>query len=177
MASTIARYVGEVKKLADDQRTKDLSREELIAAGDFKLASDQTDPTTAPTAKPTTPLIDMLALDRASDRLMRSAAAADAVVAKADTLPPAVRARLDADLRGIDQLLLDPQGLPGRPWYQNMIYAPGTLTGYGAKTLPGIREGIEQRRFADATAYVLKVAAVLNAYADRLDLAVKDAGK
>jgi len=177
MAGTIARYVAEVKKLADDQRTKDLSREELIAAGDFKLASDETDPTTAPASKPTTPLIDMLVLDKASDRLMRSASAADAVVAKADTLSPAVRAKLDADLRGIDQLLLDPQGLPARPWYQNMIYAPGTLTGYGAKTLPGIREGIEQRRFADATAYVAKVAAVLNAYADRLDLAVKDAGK
>ena len=177
MASTIARYVGEVKKLADDQRSKDLSREELSAAGDFKIGADQTDPTTAPAVKPTTPLIDMLLLEKASDRLIRSASAADAVVAKADTLSPAVRAKLDADLRGIDQLLLDPAGLPSRPWYQNMIYAPGTLTGYGAKTLPGIREGIEQRRFADATAYVTKVAAVLNAYADRLDLAVKDAGK
>jgi len=177
MATTIARYVGEVKTLADDQRKKDLSREELTAAGDFKLASDATDPMTAPAPKPTTPLIDMLALDRASDRLLRSAGAADAVLAKADTLSPAARAKLDADLRGIDQLLLDPQGLPGRPWYQNMIYAPGTLTGYGAKTLPGIREGIEQRRFADATAYVAKVAAVLNAYADRLDMAVKDASK
>ncbi len=177
MAGTIARYVGEVKKLADDQRAKDLSREELSAAGDFKLGSDQTDPTIAPSAKPTTPLIDMLVLEKASDRLMRSAASADAVVAKADMLSPAARVKLDADLRGIDQLLLDPQGLPSRPWYQNMIYAPGTLTGYGAKTLPGIREGIEQRRFADATAYVAKVAAVLNAYADRLDMAVKDAGK
>ena len=85
------------------------------------------------------------------------------------TLSPSLQAQTEARLRSIDQLLLDPAGLPGRPWYRNMIYAPGTLTGYGAKTLPGVREGIEQRRFADATAYVARTAAVLNAYADRLD--------
>jgi N-acetylated-alpha-linked acidic dipeptidase len=174
-AATVARYVTEVKKLADDQRAKDMKREELTTAGDFKLASNAQDPTTAPTLKALTPLIDFAMLEKASDRLARSAGAADGVLAKADTLSPATRAKLDADLRGIDQTMLDPQGLPGRPWYRNMIYAPGTLTGYGAKTLPGIREGIEQRRFDDAKAYVVKVAASLNAYADRLDLAVRDA--
>jgi N-acetylated-alpha-linked acidic dipeptidase len=78
-----------------------------------------------------------------------------------------------AVLRGVDQLLLDKDGLPGRPWYRNLIYAPGTLTGYGAKTLPGIREGIEQRHFDDAKDYVARTAAALNRYADRLDAAVK----
>ena len=71
--------------------------------------------------------------------------------------------------RDIDQALLDPAGLPSRPWYRNLVYAPGTLTGYGAKTLPGVREAIEQRRFADAVTYVARTAAVLNTYADRLD--------
>jgi len=175
LASTVARYVTEVKALADKQRETDKTREELTAAGDFKLASSALDPTSAPPAKPATPLIDFAALEKASDRLTRSAGAADGVLAKADTLPAAVRAKLDADLRGIDQAMLSPDGLPGRPWYRNLIYAPGTLTGYGAKTLPGVREAIEQRRFADAVAYVAKTAAVLNAYADRLDAAVRDA--
>jgi N-acetylated-alpha-linked acidic dipeptidase len=175
LATTVARYVTEVKALADKQREKDKTREELTAEGDFKLASSALDPTGAPAAKPATPLIDFTALEKASDRLARSAGAADGVLAKADTLPPAVRAKLDADLRGIDQAMLSPDGLPGRPWYRNLIYAPGTLTGYGAKTLPGVREAIEQRRFADAVAYVAKTAAVLNAYADRLDAAVRDA--
>ena len=79
-------------------------------------------------------------------------------------------------LRDIDRLLIDRAGLPGRPWYRNLVYAPGTLTGYGAKTLPGVREAIEQRRFADATTYVARTAAVLDAYADRLDAAA-NAGK
>jgi N-acetylated-alpha-linked acidic dipeptidase len=175
LATTVSRYVTEVKKLADDQREKDKTREELTAEGDFKLASSALDPTGAPPAKPATPLIDFTALEKASDRLARSAGAADGVIAKADTLPPAVRAKLDADLRGIDQAMLSPDGLPGRPWYRNLLYAPGTLTGYGAKTLPGVREAIEQRRFADATAYVAKTAAALNAYADRLDAAVRAA--
>jgi N-acetylated-alpha-linked acidic dipeptidase len=76
-------------------------------------------------------------------------------------------------LRDIDLLLVDLAGLPGRPWCRNLVCAPATLTGYGAKTLPGVREAIEQRRFADATAYVARTTAVLIAYADRLDAAVK----
>jgi N-acetylated-alpha-linked acidic dipeptidase len=175
LATTVARYVTEVKALADKQRSKDKTREELTAEGDFTLASNAQDPTGAPTPKPATPLIDFTALEKAADRLARSAGAADAMIAKADTLPPAARATLDAGLRGIDQTMLAADGLPGRPWYRNLIYAPGTLTGYGAKTLPGVREAIEQRRFTDAVAYVAKTAAVLNAYADRLDAAVKGA--
>jgi N-acetylated-alpha-linked acidic dipeptidase len=94
------------------------------------------------------------------------------VLANESSLPAATQARINAALQGIDQLLLDPQGLPGRPWYKNLIYAPGTLTGYGAKTLPGVREAIEQRRWDDARTYVGRTAAVLEAYANRLDAAV-----
>jgi N-acetylated-alpha-linked acidic dipeptidase len=72
-------------------------------------------------------------------------------------------------LTDIDQLLLDDRGLPGRPWFKNLVYAPGTLTGYGAKTLPGVREAIEQRRWDDARTYVGRTASVLEAYANRLD--------
>ena len=82
---------------------------------------------------------------------------------------PATQARINAGLASIDQLLLDPQGLPGRPWYKNLVYAPGTLTGYGAKTLPGVREAIEQRRFDDARTYVVRTAKVIEDYAGRLD--------
>ena len=94
------------------------------------------------------------------------------MLAKADTLPLATRAKVDALLGNIAQLLTDPRGLPGRPWFTNLVYAPGTLTGYGAKTLPGVREAIEQRRFDDARTYIDRTAAVIEAYAARLDAAV-----
>ncbi|WP_338468318.1 transferrin receptor-like dimerization domain-containing protein [Novosphingobium sp. ZN18A2] len=175
-ASTVERYVGELGKLATKQRAKDRELKELTDQGTFKLTSRPDDPTVAPEDKGITPLIDMLALQDAADRLERSAHAADAVVGQLDSLPPATRAKVDAQLRTIDQSLIDPDGLPGRPWFKNLVYAPGTLTGYGAKTLPGVREAIEQRRWDDAREYVKKTAAVLNAYADRLDAAVAAAG-
>lgn len=174
-AAAVSRYVDEVKKLAADQRSKDRSLRDLTREDVFTLASNPEDPTVAPIGKGVTPLIDMLALEDAADRLGRSAHAADAQIERMQTLSPAAQLQLQASLRSIDQLLLDPAGLPGRPWFRNLIYAPGTLTGYGAKTLPGVREAIEQRRFADATAYVARTAAVLNAYSDRLDKAVADA--
>ena len=176
LATAVSRYVGEVKKLATGQRDKDRALRDLTREDVFKLASNPDDPTVAPQNRGVTPLIDMLALEDAADRLARSAHAADAAVERMATLAPAAQAQMEVALRDIDQLLLDPGGLPGRPWFRNMIYAPGTLTGYGAKTLPGVREGIEQRRFADAAAYVARTAAVINAYADRLDAAAKAAG-
>ena len=130
------------------------------------------DPTIAPPDRGITPLIDMLPLQNASDHLTRAAAAADAMLAREDQLAPATQVRINSALLNIDQLLLDPQGLPGRTWYKNLISAPGMLTGYGAKTLPGVREAIEQRRWDDARTYVGRTAAVIEAYADRLDQVV-----
>ena len=76
---------------------------------------------------------------------------------------------MDNLLQGIEQTLTYPQGLPGRGWYRHMIYAPGLQTGYGAKTLPGVREGIEQRHWDDVAQYMQVIADVLNAYSDRLE--------
>jgi N-acetylated-alpha-linked acidic dipeptidase len=171
-AAEVARYVGEVQKLGDDQREHDRMLADLRREGDFKLASAPYDPTTAPADRGITPLIDMLALQNASDHLTRAAGAADAVLADEQSLPPAAQAQINAALQNIDELLLDPQGLPGRPWYKNLVTAPGTLTGYGAKTLPGVREAIEQRRWDDARTYVVRTAKVLEDYANRLDAAV-----
>lgn len=175
LATTVSRYVTEVKKLAADQRDKDRALRDLTRDDVFKLASHPDDPTVAPENKGVTPSIDMIALEDAADRLARSAHAADAMIERMPALPSAAQARVAAKLRDIDQLLTDQGGLPGRPWFRNLVYAPGTLTGYGAKTLPGVREAIEQRRFGDATAYVARTAAVLNAYADRLDAAIEAA--
>jgi len=168
-ASSVSRYLGEVMKLASDQREADRKLVDLRREGVFKLAAAPYDPTIAPADKGVTPLIDMLPLQNAVDHLTRAASDADSMLGAEDKLPPATQARINAALANIDQLLIDPQGLPGRPWYKNLIYAPGTLTGYGAKTLPGVREAIEQRRFDDARTYVDRTAAVIEAYASRLD--------
>jgi len=171
-ADTVARYTTEVHKLADDRRTKDNRLEKLTGDKAFAQASDPLDAVAAPTAVTPTPFLDLAALDNAVAKLGMSAKAYDAAyAAKGASLSPATRAKLNATLRNIDQLLLDPKGLPGRSWYQNLVYAPGRFTGYGAKTLPGVREAIEERRFADAAEYAKRTGAVLMAYAARLDAA------
>jgi N-acetylated-alpha-linked acidic dipeptidase len=171
-AATVARYLDEVRKLADDRRAEDGKREALLKKGAFGLAADPLHPVTAPRAEAVTPFIELAPLANAVEKLKKSAAAYDAAyAAKGAALSPAARARLNAALRDIDQLLLSERGLPGRDWYKNLIYAPGRFTGYGAKTLPGVREAIEERRFADADLYAKLTGEVLSAYADRLDQA------
>ncbi|MGL4312856.1 MAG: transferrin receptor-like dimerization domain-containing protein [Sphingomonas sp.] len=171
-AATVASYLEEVKHLASERREQDAKLAALRDAGAFAIADDPLHPVAAPAAKPATPFIELAPLDNAVATLKRSAAAYDAAYAKhgAD-LAPAQRERLNGLLRDIDQLLLDDSGLPLRPWYKNMIYAPGRFTGYGAKTLPGVREAIEERRFDDANGYATRIAKVLTAYAARLDAA------
>ncbi|MFW2851977.1 transferrin receptor-like dimerization domain-containing protein [Sphingomonas sp. TX0543] len=171
-ADTVSTYLGEVKKLAADRRAQDEQRDRLLSDGAFRLASDPLKPVGAPAAEPMTPHIELAALENAVDTLKQSASAFDsALAARGAGLTRAQRDRLGAQLRDIDQLLLDDRGLPGRPWYKHLIYAPGRFTGYGAKTLPGVREAIEERRFDDANDYAARTAKVLRDYAARLDMA------
>ena len=76
----------------------------------------------------------------------------------------------------IDQTLAVDAGLPGRPWYRNLVYAAGRYTGYGAKTLPGVREAIEEGRWDDAVRYIDLTAQALNAYSRRLEEAAQALG-
>ena len=78
---------------------------------------------------------------------------------------------LDTVLMQAERTLTRTQGLPRRPWYRHQVYAPGFYTGYGVKTVPGVREAIEQNQFDEANQYSAMTAAALNAYCDRIDKA------
>jgi N-acetylated-alpha-linked acidic dipeptidase len=73
----------------------------------------------------------------------------------------------------IEQSLLLPNGLPRRPWFRHQIYAPGFYTGYGVKTIPGVREAIEQKQWVDANAQIESVARVIEGYAAEVEKAAK----
>jgi N-acetylated-alpha-linked acidic dipeptidase len=172
LSDTVAVYLDEVKKLAEERRKEDDTRAKLLTDGSFRLASDPLKPVGAAIDKEATPHVELAPLENAVDRLKKATKAYDdAYAAKGAALARPARERLNALLLDIDLLLLDPKGLPERPWYQHMIYAPGRFTGYGAKTLPGVREAIEERRFADANDYARRIGAVLDAYSARLDQA------
>ncbi|MES2451659.1 MAG: transferrin receptor-like dimerization domain-containing protein [Pseudomonadota bacterium] len=169
-ADTMLVYFDEIDALLAEYRNLDRKAARMRVANDYRLASDPETPLGAPSVQPATPPIDLTPLKTAIDRLRASATAFDARYAATDAnLAPATRVRLNRLLRNIDQLLLDERGLPLRPWYKNLVYAPGLLTGYGAKTLPGVREAIEERRFAEAELYIQRTAVALDAYAERLD--------
>jgi N-acetylated-alpha-linked acidic dipeptidase len=171
-AETVGHYLDEVKKLADTTRDEAAAQAKLLADGAYRLAADPRESSGVPAPYAQSPNLEFKPLDEAVARLKTSAGAFDAALArKGPALPSARRMELDALIQPLDQSLLRDQGLPSRPWYRNVVYAPGRFTGYGAKTLPGVREAIEERRFADAKAYIGLTAEALDAYAGRLDKA------
>ena len=175
LADTVAQYVEELHKLADHERDETAARDAVIDRGDYRLAADPTKVQLAPERRDAVPPIAFAPLDQASARLSASAQRFQRLYAS-PTLTPAQKTGLGRAVQGIDLTLMDPQGLPGRPWYRNLLYAPGTETGYGVKTLPGVREALEHRRWAEADRAAAALATVLNAYADRLDRASAAAG-
>jgi N-acetylated-alpha-linked acidic dipeptidase len=111
-------------------------------------------------------------LDQAAAKLKTSAKAYDDAVSEGGAhLSRANLAKLQGLMQSLDQTLLVDQGLPFRSWYKNLIYAPGRFTGYGAKTLPGVREAIEEERWTDVSKYIGLTATALNNYSARLEQA------
>ena len=83
-----------------------------------------------------------------------------------------------ASVQELNQILLqaehrltDPQGLPNRSWYKHLLYAPGTYAGYGAKTLPGVREGIELGHYSQADIEIIRAAKAIDAEKALIDSA------
>jgi N-acetylated-alpha-linked acidic dipeptidase len=171
VAATVGAEVEELKTLVNTEREHAVAVGRLLDDKAYALAADPTLPSGAPDPEDVAPKLDFAALDSAVARLKASAMAYDG-----RALTPSAganTAKVDAILEGAEQAVTDARGLPGRPWFQNLLYAPGLLTGYGAKTLPGVREAIEARRWAEAAEFIGRTAAALHALSDRLDAATK----
>ena len=174
-ASTMRDYVDQLHKLVEEKRTRVAELTVLLDHNDFGLAADPTRAVAAPAREGPVPEVNLATLDAVLTRLQSSAAAYDGAYTRlaSGTIPltTAQRAQLNALLQGMEQRLTDARGLPGRDWYRHFIYAPGVLTGYGVKTLPGVREAIEGNRWDEANRYAAITAEVLGAYCDGIDRA------
>ena len=114
-----------------------------------------------------------LELSELTDELTKLEASAEAyekVYAKA-LETPSLQTKLNRLLIESERALLHESGLPGRPFYKNQLMAPGLYTGYSAKTLPGIREAAEAKRWAEANTEATHVAAALRALRGKLEAA------
>jgi N-acetylated-alpha-linked acidic dipeptidase len=163
---TVRTYIDELKKLDADQREEIEERNREIDEGAFTAAADPRQQFVPPSTAPVPPHLNFAPLENGIDALTRSARRYDA----ARQQGTASNARsVNAKLIESERRLTDSAGLPGRPWFRHMIYAPGFYTGYGVKTIPGVREAIEQKRWQEADDQIQRVGAILTKEADLLD--------
>jgi N-acetylated-alpha-linked acidic dipeptidase len=173
-ADTVSRYLDQVKRLADTRRQAAETQQRLLAANAYRLTDDPTKSSGPPTPLKSVPHFNMAPLENAIDHLKKSARAYDtALAAKGAAQSNVTKAKLIDLARQTEQSLAVDVGLPGRDWYKHLIYAPGRFTGYAPKTLPGVREAIEEERWADVDRYAVLTGAALDAYADKLDEGVR----
>src|SRR5260370_13769834 len=150
-AASIAGYDDELHKLADAMRAKTGELTKLLDEDSYKLTTNPDYPRAPPARVAEVPYLNFAELDNAVMKLEQSAKAFDREYARLNsTSDPAnqlERQRVNATLAVLEQSLMDPHGLPGREGYQHIKYTPGLHTAKGVKTLPGIRDAIEQRRW------------------------------
>jgi N-acetylated-alpha-linked acidic dipeptidase len=175
LTDTVARYITEVTKLSKDESEAIAEKNRNIDENTYDLVADPTKRSVTPQREPPATALNFTPLQNALTRLQQSTGNYDAALRDAST-STRLKSRetqqlLDSALRQIETALVDERGLPRRPWFKHMIYAPGFYTGYGAKTLPGIREAIEQHNWNEATEQIAIVASTLERTAAQIDRA------
>ena len=140
--------------------------------------ADPKKPFVAPKPESVVPHFDFSPLQNASDALTAAAgvyarAFDSAFLPGASAIPPERLAALNAALREFERSLTSEAGLPGRPWYKHFIYAPGAYTGYGVKTLPAVREPLEQKRWDEVNRGAAATGAVIEKAAEQVRVAAK----
>jgi N-acetylated-alpha-linked acidic dipeptidase len=175
-AETVAGYIGQVKALAATRRDSILERNREVGEGVYTAISDPRQPLVPPARAAEPPFLNFTPLENAGARLRGSAlryeAAYDSLAAGdgASLEKPAARS-VSVVMAQLERALLQEDGLPGRPWYRNYVHAPGLYTGYSVKTLPAVREAIEQGSWDAVDTQVTRTAAVLEKAASLIDSA------
>ena len=172
-SATLDRYVKQLHQAVVSERKAAQQQHKLLDSNAYQLAADPTRPVAPPERLLDVPNVDLAPLDQAAQRLRQSAkayeAAYEASAAAGLSLPSRQLRRINDLMGTMEQRLLDDAGLPGRPWYRNMMQAPGNLTGYAPKTIPAVREAIEAQDWSGAEQYAETTAKVLDNYRAQLD--------
>jgi N-acetylated-alpha-linked acidic dipeptidase len=175
LAATVNTYVGELKTLHDGIASSVTEHNREVSDSGYFLTNDPRNPLTLPGNEALVPNLDFGPLDSAAAALTRSAQRYQTAFSQAmDGPATASFVQLNSDLLQSERLLLSSAGLPNRPWYKHLLYAPGYYTGYGVKTIPGVREAIEQKEWPLATSEIIRVSNALNAEAVLVDRAATE---
>jgi N-acetylated-alpha-linked acidic dipeptidase len=167
LATTIRRYVDELQKLATQKREEVEERNRQFEEGVFQATADPRETFVPPPKETLPPYVNFAPLLNATAALTRSAEAYEKAFGSAQSV--ADPAKLNTQLLQTERMLTDAAGLPRRPWFRHQIYAPGFYTGYGVKTIPGVREALEQKNWTEADEQIGRVARILQNEASLLD--------
>jgi N-acetylated-alpha-linked acidic dipeptidase len=174
---TLNDYAAEVKTLLDNQRTETESETRMIRDNLFNLAKDPKKTYAPPVQKEAVPYLNFSELDNELVKLKGLAEEYQKAYSSAAQLPVEKQNQLNDLLYKAERNLVAQNGLPRRPWYRHQIYAPGYYTGYGVKTLPAIREAIEQRNWKEAQEGISTVTQTIQAYNTQVQKAIAIMGK
>jgi N-acetylated-alpha-linked acidic dipeptidase len=145
---TVSNYLDEIMSLTSKMRNGVEQHNLWVEKNLYELAADPKKPFKKPTKKEMVPYLDFAPLQNALAQLKPTVTTFSQM--DKTSLSPEQRKKLNNHLMHAEQVLTNEKGLPRRSWYKHQIYAPGFYTGYGVKTLPGVREAVEQKNWDEA---------------------------
>jgi N-acetylated-alpha-linked acidic dipeptidase len=164
MYTTVSGYVQELTKKLEEMRASTEMTNELLNTSYYVYANDPTKTLVNPPTKEDVPFLDFSSLENSLLKLQETTEVYQRMLASNQGLSQLAEQQVNILIYQSERKLLLPDGLPNRQWYKHAIYAPGYYTGYGVKTLPGIREAIEGRKWTEAQQQIAEAAKVIDAY-------------
>ena len=169
---TVNEYVTELKTLLDNTRSETEQENKMIKDKLYDLAKDPVKGFQSPKTKDIVPFLNFSELENKMAQLKNSTEEFQKSYGNGTQLPADKQKELNEILFKIERSLINEKGLPRRSWYKHQVYAPGYYTGYGVKTLPGIREAIEQRNWKEAQENIEIVSKTMETYAAQVQKAI-----
>jgi N-acetylated-alpha-linked acidic dipeptidase len=173
MAARVQAYVDELERLHESAKTDTEEHNRRVEERAFELAASPYERFVPPGKRDPVPALDLGPLEDATARMAVAARRFDRAASRALSDASSGPRFTDANtvLLRAERALTRSEGLPRRPWFKHQVYAPGLYTGYGVKTLPAVREAIEERQWKEAAAQVPLVAATLEKFAGEIERA------
>ena len=167
LAHTVTGYADQVMKLTDDMRKENEQQLMILEKELDKIAADPKLTYVRPKAPEKVPFLNFARLQNALKQLQDESGNFMNAYHEAD-LSKINTAEINEQLKDMERALTHEKGLPIRPWFRHHIYAPGFYTGYGVKTLPGVREAIEQEDWKLAQEQIDRLAEMLGNFSAKL---------
>jgi len=169
-AETVRGYSAELRRLLKSMQDEIGERNKQIREGVFSAIDDPKEPTVLPKPEEVPPHLNFAPLENAVEELLGSSDRFTKAAAAITRTPQGKALQsINKKIFQSERSLTHPDGLPGRPWFKHLIYAPGFYTGYGVKTIPGVREGIEMKQWNEAEAEIFRVAQSLVNFSRLID--------